>query len=109
MGTGNLTTTAAATGTADTGRVDVGAAAASASNMPRLSRTEAARVLGVHISSVRRLERAGVLHPERDAQGVVWFDATEVEECRQRREAAAGAVAAKEAERVHAPSEGRRP
>ena len=51
---------------------------------PMLTRSEVAAILGVHISTVRRLEGRD-LHPIRDANGVHYFDRREVEDLAARR------------------------
>ena len=51
---------------------------------PMLTRSEVAAILGVHISTVRRLEGRD-LHPIRDANGVHHFDRREVEDLAARR------------------------
>ncbi len=49
-----------------------------------LTRSAVAEILGVHISTVRRLEGRD-LHPVRDANGIHHFDRREVEELATRR------------------------
>ena len=64
---------------------------------PMLTRSEVAAILGVHISTVRRLEGRD-LHPIRDANGVHRFDRREVEDLAARRGRAgrpSGAMAAR--------------
>jgi hypothetical protein len=45
----------------------------------RLTRAEVARRLGVHITSVRRYEHTGKLHPKKDPRGVRYFDEAELD------------------------------
>jgi hypothetical protein len=64
---------------------------------PKLTRNQVARRLGVHITTVRRLERAKKLRPQKNEHGTWLFDAQEVEQLAAARTSAAtsGAVAAR--------------
>lgn len=52
---------------------------------PRITRTEAAKVLGMSYANVRKLQSKGVLHSDPDRYGVHRFDRREVEELARKR------------------------
>lgn len=45
----------------------------------KLRRSDAARYLGVSLASVKRFEKEGLLHGEKDGKGVHWFDMGQIE------------------------------
>lgn len=51
----------------------------------RLTRGDVARMLGVHVSAVRRLEARGDLHPEVGAGGIRYFTLYELRDLQARR------------------------
>ena len=52
---------------------------------PRITRTEAAKMLGMSYANVRKLQSKGVLHSDPDRYGVHRFDRREVEELARKR------------------------
>ena len=52
---------------------------------PRITRTEAARMLGMSYANVRKLQSKGVLHSDPDRYGVHRFDLREVEALARKR------------------------
>lgn len=52
---------------------------------PRITRTEAAKLLGTSYANVRKLQSKGVLHSDPDRYGVHRFDRREVEELARKR------------------------
>ncbi len=52
---------------------------------PRVTRTEAAKILKTSYENIRRLQRVGQLHSQPDRHGVHRFDRREVEELARRR------------------------
>jgi hypothetical protein len=57
----------------------------SAARRPRVTRTEAAKILSTTYENIRRLQRVGQLHSQPDRHGVHRFDRREVEELARRR------------------------
>jgi hypothetical protein len=52
---------------------------------PRVTRTEAAKILSTSYENIRRMQRVGQLHSQPDRHGVHRFDRREVEELARRR------------------------
>jgi len=74
----------------------------SASPKP-LTRTQVAKRLGTHVTSVRRLERARKLNPTKNEHGVWLFDSREVDQIALKRslDQASGEVASKVFKALH--------
>lgn len=60
------------------------------SQLAGLHRTDAARYLGVSLSTIKRFEKEGVLVPSKDKDGTNWFDMPQLETLKAERNGQAG-------------------